>query len=124
MSKGRRLVDESSVYAEKTSTAMKAIVSKTSQVAELINHVASTGTQQSATVSESARNIDSINATSDRTTQAAISIAKTAGDLQNLTSDLQHLVGNFTITNHPSFNGHTTTSQSLRAVRNGYRSHT
>ena len=118
MSRGTRLVDESTEYAEKTSASMKAIVSKTSQVAELINQVASTGAQQSATVSDSARNMDSINAASDRTTQAAISIAKTAGDLQHLTSDLQRLVGNFTITNQSPLSGQITTTRSRRVTRN------
>jgi methyl-accepting chemotaxis protein len=97
MNKGTKLVEESGTLASQTSQALTEIISKTTQVADIVSQLASASEEQAATSNDVAHSIELISTASERSANAAASISQTAANLSYLTQDLQKLVGTFRI---------------------------
>jgi methyl-accepting chemotaxis protein len=97
MNKGTKLVEESGTLAGQTSDALTEIITKTTQVSDIVSQLASASEEQAATSNDVAQSIDAISTSAERSANAAATIAQTSANLSFLTQNLQSLVGKFVI---------------------------
>jgi len=104
MRKGKEEADHGKALADKAGESLRGIIVGADKVVDIVTQVAAASEEQSTTSEEISKNIESISNVIRESTSGIQQIAKAAEDLNNLTSVIEQLVGQFKI-NKPQ-NGH------------------
>jgi methyl-accepting chemotaxis protein len=97
--KGNKEVSTGLSQAEKAGISMNEIVKSSDKVLEISSQVAVTSEEQSATVEQISKSIESINAVSQESAMGVQQVANATNDLNQLTEQLQQMVGKFKLRN-------------------------
>ncbi len=97
MKKGKEEADHGKVMADKAGESLRDIILGADKVVDLITQVAVASEEQSATSEEISKNIEAISTVTKESTSGIQQIARAAEDLNNLTSVIEELVGEFKI---------------------------
>ncbi len=98
MKKGKEEADLGKAMADKAGESLRNIILGADKVVDIITQVAAASEEQSATSEEISKSIEAINSVTKESTSGIQQIARAAEDLNNLTSVIEELVGEFKIT--------------------------
>jgi methyl-accepting chemotaxis protein len=90
-------VEKGKVLTNKAGQSLKEIISSTNEVVDVVNQVAVASEEQSSTSAQISKNIEGISSVTHQTASRTKDIAKAAEDLNQLTDNLEGLVGMFKI---------------------------
>jgi methyl-accepting chemotaxis protein len=99
MRSGKEETVKGKTLAEKAGNSLKEIISSSDKVMDVVTQVATASEQQSATAEEISKNIEAINAVAQESASGVQQIARAAEDLNQLTENLQSIIGQFKIDN-------------------------
>ena len=105
MKKGKEEADLGKTMADKAGESLRNIILGADKVVDIITQVAAASEEQSATSEEISKSIEAINTVTKESTSGIQQIARAAEDLNNLTSVIEELVGEFKINQHSSKSG-------------------
>lgn len=100
MKKGKEEADLGKAMADKAGESLRNIILGADKVVDIITQVAAASEEQSATSEEISKSIEAINTVTKESTSGIQQIARAAEDLNNLTSVIEELVGEFKINQH------------------------
>ncbi|MCB0729638.1 MAG: HAMP domain-containing protein [Ignavibacteriae bacterium] len=112
--KGNNEVSNGMSEAMKAGQSMSEIVKSSDKVLEISSQVAVTSEEQSATVEQISRSVESINAVSQESALGIQQVAGATNDLNQLTENLQNMVGKFKL--HSENNSNCVYSQKSKQV--------
>jgi methyl-accepting chemotaxis protein len=95
--KGKEEAVKGREFASEASGSLEQIITKTNAVIEQINQVASASEQQATTAEQISKNLDGINSVAQESSLGLQQIAKATEDLNQLTENLQNMVGMFKV---------------------------
>ncbi len=99
MAEAGKSVQEGMLLTKQVAAVLAQILGVNDAVADLVNQVAASSEQQSATAEEISKNIDGINNVTQQSAAGTSQIARASEDLNRLTTNLQQLIGQFTLMN-------------------------
>lgn len=114
--KGDQEVSNGMNKAEKAGNSMNEIVKSSDKVLEISSQVAVTSEEQSATVEQISRSIESINAVSQESALGVQQVAGATNDLNQLTDQLQKMVGQFKLTSVDPIEHNMSTRRKYEAI--------
>jgi methyl-accepting chemotaxis protein len=99
MSEGTAEVEKGKQLADKAGDSLNQIIRGSEQVVDMATQVAAASEEQSATSEQISKNIEAISNVTQESTAGIQQIAKASEDLNQLTLNLQELVGHFKLKN-------------------------
>ena len=97
MNRGTVEVEKGRLLAEQSSVSLKEIITGAEKVVDVVTQVAAASEEQSSASEQIAKNIEAISSVTQESAAGTQEIARAAEDLNRLTSNLQELLGQFTI---------------------------
>jgi methyl-accepting chemotaxis protein len=97
MSHGTEEVEKGRELAEKSSRSLKDIISGSQKVVDVITQVAAASEEQATASEQISKNIEAISNVTQESAAGTQQIARAAEDLSHLTSNLQELLGQFSL---------------------------
>jgi methyl-accepting chemotaxis protein len=101
MSRGTEEVETGRELAEKSSQSLQEIIDGSVNVVDVITQVAAASEQQASASEQISKNIEAISSVTQESAAGTQQIARAAEDLNQLTSNLQELLGQFSLGNEP-----------------------
>jgi methyl-accepting chemotaxis protein len=99
MEKGSQEVNSGKQLAQRAESALNQIITSSSEVVDDISQVAAASEEQSSAAEQISKNIESISRVTQESASGIQQIATAAEDLNQLTNNLQEMVGRFVINN-------------------------
>jgi methyl-accepting chemotaxis protein len=109
MNRGTAEVEKGRLLAQQSGTSLKEIISGSEKVVDVITQVAAASEEQSSASEQISKNIEAISSVTQESAAGTQQIARAAEDLNRLTSNLQELLGQFTISGGGHHEEHSTT---------------
>ncbi len=97
MAYGKIEVDRGKEMANKAGCSLQNIISSSRNLMDIVSQVAAASEEQSSTAEQITKNIESINLVTQSNAADLKEVTKAAEDLNNLTSELEKIISNFTI---------------------------
>jgi methyl-accepting chemotaxis protein len=97
MNRGTDEVERGRVLAEKSSGTLKEIIDGSQKVVDVVSQVAAASEEQSSASEQIAKNIEAISSVTQESAAGTQQIARAAEDLNQLTVNLQELIGQFSL---------------------------
>ena len=97
MNRGTVEVEKGRLLAEQSSVSLKEIITGAEKVVDVVTQVAAASEEQSSASEQIAKNIEAISSVTQESEAGTQEIARAAEDLNRLTSNLQELLGQFSI---------------------------
>ncbi len=115
MEEGTHEVDTGISLADQAGASLREIVETSQRVTDMVLQIASASAEQSTAAEQISKNVESISAVTAQTASGTQQVAQAAEDLNRLTTQLNDLVGRFTL----SQNGAATASVERRSNASG-----
>ncbi len=97
MNRGTVEVEKGRLLAEQSSVSLKEIITGAEKVVDVVTQVAAASEEQSSASEQISKNIEAISSVTQESAAGTQQIARAAEDLNRLTTNLQELLGQFTI---------------------------
>lgn len=118
MNRGTVEAERGRSLAERAGVSLREIIAGSDKVVDVITRVAAASEEQSSASEEISKNIEAISSVTQESASGTQQIARAAEDLNRLTSNLQDLLGQFTIRSGNSGIGNNTVAVTKRSRSN------